>query len=212
MMSVDDPDTDQLLRRAEGGDRAALDRLLARHRRRLRQMVALRMDRRLAARVDASDVVQEALTEASARLSEYLRVRPAPFYLWLRQLAFDRLIDLSRRHIGAQRRSVRREAARRIPLPDESAVELADRLVASGTSPSVRMEKEELRSRVRAALDRLSESDREVLVLRHLEQLSTREVAVVLGLGEPAVRYRQRRALERLGELLGGPPAKEPSA
>lgn len=209
MMSVDDADTDGLLRRAEGGDRTALDRLLSRHRRRLRQMVAVRMDRRLAARVDASDVVQEALAEATARLAEYLRRRPAPFYLWLRQLAFERLVDLTRRHIDAQRRSVDKEAARTIPLPDHSAVELADRLMASGTSPSGRMEKEEVRSRVRAALARLPPADREVLVLRHLEQLSTREVAAVLDLSEPAVRYRQRRALERLGNLLGGTSAKE---
>lgn len=126
MTGVDHSHTDQLLRRAESGDRAALDRLLASHRRRLRQMVAVRMDRRLAARVDASDVVQEALAEAAARLPEYLDRRPAPFYVWLRQLAWQRLVDLSRRHIYAQRRSVEKEVACSMPLPDESAGARAD--------------------------------------------------------------------------------------
>lgn len=172
-------------------------------------MVAVRMDRRLASRVGASDVVQEALAEAARRLLEYLRQRPAPFYVWLRELARQRLIDLSRRHLYTRRRGVGREAPWTIPLADESAMELADQLISSGTSPSGRMQKDELRGQVRAALARLEPSDGEVLVLRYLEQLSTHEVAAVLKIAEPTVRYRQRRALERLGELLDDPRSKE---
>jgi RNA polymerase sigma-70 factor (ECF subfamily) len=202
MMAPQEPDTDLLLERAGEGDVAARQQLLVRHRQRLRQMVALRMDRRLAARVDPSDVVQETLAEAIGKLSDYLRRRPLLFYPWLRQLAWERLVGLHRRHVRAQRRSVLREEERP-PLPDGSAVELADRLLARGSSPSARLDRQEQRDRVRAALARLAEHDREVLVLRHLEQLSTREIAAVLGVTEGAVYTRHLRALERLRGLLG---------
>src|SRR5438093_9616573 len=102
-------DTEQLLERAAGGDAVARDQLLQRHRDRLKRMVAVRADPRLAARVDPSDVVQETLAEAAARLDAYLRTRPLPFYPWLRQIAQQRLIDLHRRHVQAGRRSVMRE-------------------------------------------------------------------------------------------------------
>lgn len=191
-----------LLERVAQGDREALDQLLRRYRPRLHAFVEARLDPKLRARVDPSDVVQEALAEAGRRLEEYLRDRPLPFYPWLRQLAWERLIDLRRRHLRAGRRSVRREEPWSLSLPDESAAALAGRLAASGTSPSDRLIRAELRDRVQAALARLAPRDREVLVLRHLEQLSTAEAAAVLGLGEEAVKSRHRRALERLRALL----------
>jgi len=196
------PDTDHLLERATAGDGAARDQLLQRYRRRLRRMVAVRFDPRLAARVDPSDVVQEALAEAAANLDRYLRERPLPFYPWLRQLAQRRLIDLHRRHVQARRRSVTREVG---PpgLPDHSALALADRLFARTSSPSAGLRRQERRDRVRAALAALPEPDREVLVLRILEALPTRETAAVLGISEVAVRSRQVRALDRLKGLLG---------
>ena len=212
MVTVHDAQTDELLQRAGAGDAQALEELLDRHRGRLLQMVAVRMDRRLASRIDASDVVQEALAEGARRLLEYLDHRPGPFFLWLRTLAWQRLVDLSRRHLYAQRRGVVREVGWGPPLPEESAAQLVDRLVSSRTSPSGQAQRRELRDRVRAALGRLKPSEREVLVLRHLEQLSTREVAAVMGVAERTVRHRQRRALESLGTLLGegreseGPP------
>ncbi len=202
-------DTDALLRQAAAGDRTARQRLLVRHRDRLRRMVALRLDRRLLARVDPSDVVQEAMADAARKLSDYLRKRPLPFYPWLRQLAWERLVELHRRHVQARKRSVTREEAR-AALPDESAWELAERLVARDTDPGRRVLREELRARVQAALAMLSERDREVLVLRHLEQLSTKETAAVLRISEGAVKLRQLRALERL-RLLLGEDIKEPS-
>jgi RNA polymerase sigma-70 factor (ECF subfamily) len=203
MATREDRETEELVDRARGGDREARQQLLVRHRKRLRQMVALRMDRRLTARVDPSDVVQEALADAAQELSDYLRTRPLPFYPWLRQLAWERLIELHRRHLHAQKRTVRREGPEFLALPEESAVQLAQRLLAPGSSPSARLLRDELRDRVQAALAQLSPRDREVLVLRHLEQLSTNETAGVLGITPGAVKTRHLRALERLRGLLG---------
>src|SRR3954447_17543581 len=129
-------DTDKLLRRAGEGDDPARQELLVRHRARLRRMVAVRMDRRLAARVDPSDVVQEAMAQAHRELDGYLRDRPLPFYPWLRRITWKRLLALHHHHIDVRRRSVGREAARGPWLPEESALDLVERLVGSATSPS----------------------------------------------------------------------------
>jgi RNA polymerase sigma-70 factor (ECF subfamily) len=200
MVAHAEPDTDALLNAAEKGDAVARNRLLQRHRDRLRRLVAVRLDRRVAARVDPSDVVQETLTEAARRLKSYLRDRPLPFYPWLRQIAWERLVDAHRQHIRAGRRSVQREEP--APLADESILELAERLMARESGVSTGLRRAERRARLQAALDRLAERDREVLVLRHLEQLSTREAAAVLTISEGAVKVRLLRALQRLRDLL----------
>ena len=203
MAAPENLNSDPLLQRAEQGDLAARQHLLVRYQDRLRQMIAVRMDRRLAARLDPSDVVQETLAEAIQQLSDYFQNRPLPFYPWLRQLACDRLAELHRRHIQTRMRSVTCEARWAPEVPDESALELASRLLARSSSPSARLRREEVCVRVQAALAQLAEHDREVLVLRHLEQLSTREIAAVLGITEGAVRTRHLRALERIRILLG---------
>ena len=200
--SQSDSDDFNLLRAAANGDDDARQRLLARHRTRLRQMVAVYLDHRLAARVDASDVVQEALADAAQGLSGYLRERPLPFYPWLRQFAWQRLHQLHRHHIGAGRRSVEREVPWDLALPDQSADALADRLMANGTSPSRRMIRDELRRRVQAALDRLPPRDREILVMRHLEEMSAAEIAAGLGITERAAKARHTRALEPISQLI----------
>jgi RNA polymerase sigma-70 factor (ECF subfamily) len=197
-----EPDTEELLDQASRGDAAARQQLLVRHRKRLRQMVALHLDRRLVARVDPSDVVQEALVKAADRLSEYLRSRPVPFYPWLRQLAWDRLLELHRKHHYASRRSVTREEPGVLDLPEDSAIELASRLIAPGSSPSERFLREEVERRVQDALAQLSLRDRQILVLRHLEQLSTSETAAVVGLTEAGVKSRHVRALKRIRRIL----------
>ncbi len=201
MMATREPDTEELLRRTAQGDQAALQQLLVHHQGRLLRLIGLRLDRRLVARIDPADVLQEALLEAVRRLPEYLRERPLPFYPWLRRLALDQLADLHRRHLHTQRRSVGREE--RLVLDERSALELANRLLARGSSPSARMQRSELRARLEAALARLGEADREILVLRHLEQLSAAEIAAVLGIREGSVYTRHLRALERLRRLLG---------
>jgi RNA polymerase sigma-70 factor (ECF subfamily) len=201
-MSPHDQETEALLTRAAGGDPAAGQQLLARHRDRLRHMVAVRLDPRVAARLDPSDVVQEALLEAARKLPDYLREQPVPFYPWLRRLAWERLLKLHQRHL-ARKRSAARDEPMAPALPDRSALELVQRLVASGTSPSGRVVREETRDRVRAALRALAETDREVLVLRYLEGMTTAEVAAVLGLSESAVKMRHHRALDRLCRVLG---------
>jgi RNA polymerase sigma-70 factor (ECF subfamily) len=208
-MTSADSDTEQLIGRASHGDADARQQLLQRHRGRLRRLVAVHLDRRLAARVDPSDVVQEALADAAGKLDAYLRERPLPFYPWLRRLAWERLVKLHNRHLGTQRRSVRREEPGVLALPDESAAELAQRLIDSGTGPSGQLLQDELRQRVRAALARLRERDREVLVLRYLEGLSTRDVAATLGVSEGAVKMRHLRALDALRRLLGGEDPEE---
>jgi RNA polymerase sigma-70 factor (ECF subfamily) len=201
-MSAPREDTDALLNRAAAGDDAAREEILARHTGRLRQMIAVRLDRRLAARLDPSDVVQEVLVEAHRKLDEYLRSRPLPFYPWLRRLAWERLIKLHQHHLRGKR-NVAREELPGPALSDESVQELANRLLAHGPSPSDLAIRAELRRRVGTALDRLGERDRELLVLRYLEQLSTREIAAVMETTEGAVKTRHVRALERLRRLLG---------
>jgi RNA polymerase sigma-70 factor, ECF subfamily len=184
IMTPPEPDTEELLARAGEGDDRARQQVLVRHRDRLKRMVALHLDRRVSARIDPSDVVQEALADAAQKLSAYLRERPLPFYPWLRRLAWERLVKLHQHHLHARKRSARREEQPVLDLPDDSALELAKRLASSVSSPSKNLLRAELRRRVQAGLAALPPRDREVLVLRYLEQLSTKEIAAVLGIGE----------------------------
>jgi RNA polymerase sigma-70 factor (ECF subfamily) len=205
MNTAQRPDTEELIERAGRGDATALPQLLVRHRGQLRKMVEVRLYRRIAARVDPSDVVQEALAEAALHFDEYLRTRPLPFSAWLRQFAWERFVKLHRHHIHSQKRSVGREEALSMPLPDDSVVQLARRLLASGTSPSHALIRDELRQRLRTALEQLAPHDREILVMRNLEQLPIAEIAAVLGLTEGAVKVRHLRALQRLRKVLEDP-------
>jgi RNA polymerase sigma-70 factor (ECF subfamily) len=194
--------TDWLVEQASKGDAEAKARLFERHRPRLRQMIGLRLDPRLAKRVDPSDVVQEALAAAYPLLDDYLRDRPLPFYPWLRQFAWDSLLQLHRRHIAAHRRSVTREEAWQPGLSSESVMRLSQRLLAPGTSVNAALLRKELHDRLQAALAKLTSSDREILVIRNLEQMSAAEIGAVLGIKEGTVRVRHLRALERLRSLL----------
>ncbi len=201
--ALEDPETEELLRKA--GDRGTeLQALLERHRHRLRRMIAVRLDSRLAPLVDPSDVVQEALADASHKLDVYLRDRPLPFYPWLRRLATERIIQLHRRYLGTQKRTVAREERLDLALADDSAIRLADGLVASGTSPSQHLLRDEQARRLREVLDGLSPNDREVLVMFYLEELDFREIATALGISENASKVRHFRAMERVRKLLEG--------
>ncbi|MEX2137726.1 MAG: sigma-70 family RNA polymerase sigma factor [Pirellulales bacterium] len=200
-MPHNDP-SEPLIRRAAGGDSEALNELLQLNRKRLRHMVAIQLDSRLQARIDPSDIVQEAMVEASRRFPDYLTSRPLPFYPWLRQLAMDRIRKVHRNHLGRERRDVRREVPLQPLLPDESVEQLAAQFVQRTSSPSHRLVRRELRAKVREALARLNDDDREVLVLRYLEHLSGAEAAAALGISEAAQRMRQLRALQKFQKLM----------
>ena len=182
------PNTDELLRRCSAGDSAAASQLLAHHRDRLRRMIAIRVDVRLQTRVDPSDVVQETLATAHRQLPDYLSTRPLPFYPWLRRIACDRLVDLHRRHLRAKRRSVQREEP--LGLSDDSALALAEQFLAPGSSHVGQLIRQELLQRIHQALEKLSPVNREILILRHLEELDTRETAAVLGITQSAAKFR----------------------
>ncbi len=213
-MWPDQPETQELLRQAQQGEPQAVERLLSRHREPLCRMVRLRLDPALAARIDASDVVQEVLLEASRRLTEYLRKPAMPFHLWLRHIAKDHVIDAHRRHRQARKRSLDREQPL-VPavLNDHSSVELAGRLLDQELTPASAAIRRELQRRMDAAITELDEDDREVILLRHAEQLSNQEVAAALGLSDAAASMRYLRALRRLRARLmseEGPSSESP--
>ena len=183
-------------------DRPQIEQLVEEHRARLQKMVAARMDPRLAARVNPSDVVQETMIEAMQKLPDYLLDQPLPFYPWLRQLAAQRMARLAQQHIGAQRRSVTREQRDDLGISHESVLRLVDQLVAPDTSPSQQAMQHEMHLRLRAALDDLPYLDREVLVLQFIEQMPPSEIAQLLGITPEAVGMRRLRALRRLGTVL----------
>jgi RNA polymerase sigma-70 factor (ECF subfamily) len=194
----DSAETQRLLRQARSGDAQAVGQLFTRHRPYVSQFVQLRLDPRLRARVDPSDVVQEAQLEATRRLKGYLRQPAMPFRLWLRQLASDRLLMLSRHHLGAACRAVQREVA----LPEHSSFVLARQLLARGATPSQELDQRELARRVSLAVAQLPEADREILLMRTFEGLSFEEVAYTLAIDPATARKRHGRALLRLHKLL----------
>jgi RNA polymerase sigma-70 factor, ECF subfamily len=196
--SPDSAETQRLLEQVRAGDRDAFERLFARHRPYLHQVVGWRLDPRLRPRVDPSDVVQETELEAFRRLDDFLQRRPMSFRLWLRKTVCERLLMLERQHIGAARRSVRREIA----LPEGSSLQLAERFLAAGLSPSQQLSRSELAQLVRQAVAELPEPDREILLMRNVEVLSNREVAEVLQIEPAAASRRYGRALLRLRKLL----------
>jgi RNA polymerase sigma-70 factor (ECF subfamily) len=202
-MWPDTSETKELLIGAGKGEAAAVDRLLDRHRDALRNMIRARMDQKLARRVDASDVVQDVLLEASQRLDDYIRDPKLPFGLWLRQIAHDRIIDLHRRHRVARRRSLDREQQLAGKGADQSSLELAAQLRDPELTPAAATLRKELHERFVEAIDRLEDEDREIVLMRHFEQLSNSEAAELLGLSPPAAGMRHLRALRRLREVLG---------
>jgi RNA polymerase sigma-70 factor (ECF subfamily) len=200
-------DTTELVQRAAAGDALALNTLLARHQDRLQRMVRLRLSRRLQARIDEADVVQEAFLEVAKKIGEYLANPQAPFFLWLRQLTGQKLAELHRRHLGTQLRDADREVSiYRGALPEADSVSLAAHLLGALTSPSQAAIKAERRMRLQEALNAMHPLDREVLALRHFEQLTNLETAEVLGLTPSGATARHMRALKRLRGVLENAP------
>jgi RNA polymerase sigma-70 factor (ECF subfamily) len=195
--------TAELLRRAAGGDTEALGTLFARHRDGLRRMVRLRLDRRLQGRLDPSDVLQEAYLEFARSLNDYVKDPALPLFLWLRLLTGRKLHALHRHHLGTKARDAGREVSlHRGALPQPSSASLAAQLLGRYTTPSEAVARAELRLRVQEALNGMDDLDREILALRHFEQLSNAETALVLGLSETAASNRFVRALRRIRKIL----------
>src|SRR5262245_20690926 len=195
--------THDRLRQARDGDPQALAELFANYRDRLRRMVNLRLDRRLYGRLDPSDVLQEAYLDFARRFTDYARAPTLPFYLWLRALTGQKLVDLHRQHLGAQMRDASLEVSLyRGALPQASSVSLANQLLGRLTSPSRAAIRAETQIRVQEALNSMDPLDREVLTLRTFELLSNDETAQLLGISKKAASKRFIRALERLQEIL----------
>jgi len=207
LMDNNSAESVDLIERARSGDREALNALLARHRDRLRRMVEIRLDTRLQSRLDASDVVQEAYVEVAERLEEYLRDPKLPLFLWLRLVVGERLMRLHRQHLGTQMRDAGREVSLyRGALPAASSAALAAQLLGRHTSPTQAVVRAERILRVQEALNTLDPMDREVLSLRHFEELTAAEAARELGIAESAAAKRYFRALKRLKEILAAMP------
>jgi RNA polymerase sigma-70 factor (ECF subfamily) len=198
-----------LVARVSAGDRGAIVELLGRYRARLRRMVALRLDPRLQGRVDASDVIQEGYLDAMRRLEEYTRDPSVSFYVWLRFLVGQRVAECHRRYLGRPGRDVGREVSiYRGVMPGVSSGALAARLLGKLTSPSQAAMRAERKIRLQEALNRMDPLDREILVLRHYEQMTNGDAAAALGLDKSAASKRYTRALQRLKEILAALPGE----
>jgi RNA polymerase sigma-70 factor (ECF subfamily) len=207
LMDNNSADTTRLLEQARAGDPQALNDIFTRHRARLHRMVELRLDRRLQARIDASDVIQEAYVDAVGRLDEYLRDPRYPLFLWLRLIVGERLLKLHRHHLGTQMRDAGLEVSiYRGALPAASSAALAAQLLGKHTSPTQAAVRAERMLRLQDALNTLDPMDREVLSLRHFEEMTLSETALSLGIEESAAAKRYIRALKRLKAILATMP------
>jgi len=201
-------DHDRLLDRAAAGDAQAWGALLTEHEARLCRMVAFRLDLRLRGRVDAADVVQDAYLGAAAQRGEYFAQRPPlPLFLWLRGVVANKVLEVHRHHLGTRMRDAAREARRGVrAASDATSAALVAHLAGRATGPATAAARAEAAARLRDALNAMDEIDREVLALRHFEQLSNGEAARVLGIQERAAAKRYVRALKRLKDLLAELP------
>ena len=203
---------EELIARLKAGDEHAFVELFSRHRDRLKRMLEFRMDRRLRGREDASDVLQEVYLDAHQRMRHYLKRPELSFYIWLRQLTTQRLIDIHRRHLKAEMRDVKQEISIHRHHAAATSASMAMLLVAHLASPSQMAMQDELAMQIEEALESMDEIDREILALRHFEELRNCEVAEVLGLKEAAASNRYVRALSRLRDVLEEMPGFQDEA
>jgi RNA polymerase sigma-70 factor (ECF subfamily) len=203
----DSSETNRLLELAASGDGASLGTLLTRHEARLRRMVAFRLDPRLRGRVDASDVMQEINMAAAKHLGDYLAESAVPLFMWLRGVATNKLLEIHRHHLGTPMRDARREIGfYRTGFLEATSAAIAAQLLGHATRPSEAAIRAEAKLRLEEALNSMDPLDREVLALRHFEQLTNSEAARVLGIKEGAAGKRYLRALERLRDILRQTP------
>jgi RNA polymerase sigma-70 factor, ECF subfamily len=196
-MKPDSAQTSALLDCVSRGDRRALEQLLARGRLSLRDFVDYHLDPRLRTRLDPSDVVQEVQLEVVRRIDDFLQRRPMPFHLWVRKTAYERLLNLRRHHQRA-----RRSLSREVPLPERSSLLMVRPLLHGSSSPSRQAEAREFAERISRAVAELPERDREILTMRHVEDLSYEEIGYLLEIRPAAARQRYGRALIRLQAVL----------
>lgn len=196
----------ELLRRVKEGDQQALAELFSFHRPRLWRIINFRLDSRLAGRVDADDILQEAYLAAAQRIRHYLDDSSHTFFVWLRLIASQTLIDVHRRHLGAQMRDASRELSIHTQYAQATSMSIASQLLGNFTSPSQAAMRDEVANQLEQAIDSMEPIDREVLALRHFEELANSEVAEVLGIQQKAASIRYVRALKRLKDVLGDVP------
>ncbi len=207
MSDLDARGDGDLLVRIEGGDERAMTELFTRHRERLRQMIRLRLDRRLQGRIDSSDVLQDTYLEVARRAREYIAQPDVPPFIWLRYLTGQTLLALHRHHLKVHMRDAGQEVSlRHRATPQANSASLAEMLLGRLTSPSRAARRAEMQLKLQETLNAMEAFDREVLALRHFEELSNGEVAQVLGLSKTAASNRYIRALRRLKETLKGIP------
>lgn len=199
MDSQNDPDQELILRAEQDSD--ALNTLFQIHRPRLREMIRLRINPLLRRRIDESDIVQDVLSDATKNFSSYAASPQLPFYIWLRNLAALKLTEVHRRHLTTQKRSIRNEVSLN-SSPTASSINMVNELASLESIPVDDAVRNELLGRVRKELDGMDDIDREVLALRHFEQLSVSETARILGLSKAGAGSRYLRALKRLGNAL----------
>ncbi len=186
------------------GQNNAFNEILTRYRERLKRMVDVRMNQKLRGRLDASDVIQNTFVEAARTLENYLDNPKISVFLWLRRLAGEKLIQAHRKHMGAEKRSVNREQPIFGGVPAATSQVIAIQLSGKLTSPSLAATKQEAKNDLMLALDQMGEIDREILMLRHFEQLSNHETAEVVGMNYEAVKKRYIRALDKLRTIMIG--------
>ncbi|MDA0660690.1 MAG: sigma-70 family RNA polymerase sigma factor [Planctomycetota bacterium] len=203
-MSTLDTDGQVLLERLRTGDERVLGDLFALYRNRLWRIVHFRIDRRLSGRVDADDILQEAYLAAADRLSHYLQAPEKSFFIWLRLIVTQTMVDVHRRHLGAKMRDARRDLSinDRQPFPMATSTSLAAQLLGQVSSPSQIAMRDELAVQLEKAIHGMEPIDQEVLALRHYEELTNSEVAEVMGIQQKAASIRYVRALKRLKDIL----------
>lgn len=200
------PQTIDLIAEAKAGDESAVNLLLDRHRNSLDRFVRGRLDKKIQNRVGVSDVVQDVLVEINRRLPRYLESPAMPFHLWVRQIAKDRIIDAHRRHRVSAKRSVDREQRMAVPRGyDQSSMHLASLLGESKISPAEAMIQKEMCRKIENAISLLDEKDSEIIIMRHYEYLTNKEISLLLKVSEPAASMRYLRAVRRLKELMQNP-------
>jgi RNA polymerase sigma-70 factor (ECF subfamily) len=206
-MTEETDETQEILKRAGDGDRKAFEELFERYRAKLHRMIAMRMDARVAGRLDASDILQETYMEAFKRLPKYLKQEGMPFYAWLYWIAREKVLGMHRRHLGARKRTARCE----VPLmPVDSSANFVSGLVGRLPTPSQELAKAELAEQLRQGLERLNSEERDLILWRHFEQLSARDIAQLLGITEAAANKRYLRAVEHLKRILQGQGISKP--